>query len=1066
MSVPRIFLSSTYVDLSPVRDDLRKWLTGLFGAQLVVMETFGSDAAPPEINSVRRVRECDLFVGIYAHRYGTVDKDSGKSITELELDEANSAASAGILRDILLYLIAEKSNWLSEHKEVEPAALAALARLREKANLHTHTSFTNRDELLFRVMCDVYKRISELLNAPPLTVRSSTLPQTKPLDRPIGMEYLTSEYRQFLLGRDSDIGNLLTLLSSNHIALLLGESGIGKTSLIHAGLIPAAMQKGWRAVPTRPLGLPCTDISRTLLASVFEGRPTYTGSLIPLFGEITRVTEGQTLLLIIDQFEDFLLSRDEREVENLLSDLRIFRSVSPPSVRILLSYRSDLEGRVGHYWQQISASPSGLPRYYLKGIPVDQAWQSLERISESLRITLDLREEQEERIKNDLFADSTALGFSEVYPPYIQMTADHLWRTSCDGKYHFKSYQEAGGMDGIIGGYLGRILKYAEDTEGNLKSVLVSLVRSYGVKAQKELNEVMLDTGLSARDCEQTLEQLIDLRLVRLIPPFYEISHDFIARRIANQLVGQEELEFKRFRELLSSKAAAFRTTRSLLSTEEQLILYKHRHRLIPTEEESHLLLSTWVRNGGPALFWLLGVDKNKVISWLRAEEAEEDLEAEARASAVLLRRKLGEMPLAEKDYLAFRKYQLSAELASLILESASTIPTKLLMIGLRHRREEVREASITAITERIKSDSSNLLDILAKSSSTTLQGAFEELVLRSDVPVPKMSTETSKAVKEFILLKSLARASSPAEAKRAYVELRVSRIPKQTKLFALSLLAIKQGRLQQLLKRAKNASRDNARISIKASRCTPSQRVFSELARTYCDWNALETDRYDRAPLNAKASLLSATIRAMMKPTYLPVLRRCFRRIRLTSSSREITIALLQNGKESDVRFVLGRISKERESVDYWNHTELGRTAGRTMQRRAKRIPEYIQKLITTKEFQEYIYPDERRQKRARDLLSLASAGNRPLYIRLTAYAAIGASTNADAEHLLQLATHQYSLIARAAAVKLVKLFGNEALKMLGDRIDDALFKRKVSSLSEGLRHAEMQLYGVVNFS
>jgi len=135
-------------------------------------------------------------------------------------------------------------------------------------------------------------------------------------------------------------------------------------------------------------------------------------------------------------------------------------------------------------------------------------------------------------------------------------------------------------------------------------------------------------------------------------------------------------------------------------------------------------------------------------------------------------------------------------------------------------------------------------------------------------------------------------------------------------------------------------------------------------------------------------------------------------------------------------------------------------------MQRRAKRIPEYIQKLITTKEFQEYIYPDERRQKRARDLLPLASAGNRPLYIRLTAYAAIGASTNADAEHLLQLATHQYSLIARAAAVKLVKLFGNEALKMLGDRIDDALFKRKVSSLSEGLRHAEMQLYGVVNFS
>jgi hypothetical protein len=50
-------VSSTFVDLSAVRGEICKWLTGLFGAELIVMETFGSDAAPPEINSVRRVRE-------------------------------------------------------------------------------------------------------------------------------------------------------------------------------------------------------------------------------------------------------------------------------------------------------------------------------------------------------------------------------------------------------------------------------------------------------------------------------------------------------------------------------------------------------------------------------------------------------------------------------------------------------------------------------------------------------------------------------------------------------------------------------------------------------------------------------------------------------------------------------------------------------------------------------------------------------------------------------------------------------------------------------------------------
>jgi hypothetical protein len=79
------------------------WLTGIFGASLVVMETAGSDAAPPNITSVRRVRQCDIFVGIYGHRYGTIDQISGKSITELELDEARNAQSTGVVSHLLLY---------------------------------------------------------------------------------------------------------------------------------------------------------------------------------------------------------------------------------------------------------------------------------------------------------------------------------------------------------------------------------------------------------------------------------------------------------------------------------------------------------------------------------------------------------------------------------------------------------------------------------------------------------------------------------------------------------------------------------------------------------------------------------------------------------------------------------------------------------------------------------------------------------------------------------------------------------------------------------------------------
>ena len=45
------------------------------------------------------------FVGIYAYRYGTVDRRTGKSITELEFDEAEHCLSAGTLSELMLYVI-------------------------------------------------------------------------------------------------------------------------------------------------------------------------------------------------------------------------------------------------------------------------------------------------------------------------------------------------------------------------------------------------------------------------------------------------------------------------------------------------------------------------------------------------------------------------------------------------------------------------------------------------------------------------------------------------------------------------------------------------------------------------------------------------------------------------------------------------------------------------------------------------------------------------------------------------------------------------------------------------
>jgi len=633
------------------------------------METFGSDDAPPDIFSVRRVRECDIFVGIYAHRYGTVDPATGKSITELELDEAERALSAGTVSGILLYLLDDGSAWPQQYVDADPISAKKLLRLKQRARAHTVTPFDDPNDLPFMVIKGVLDKIRHRLDLSPGQLRNFSLPPERKLQQPIGMEFLTSADRHYLYGRSDTTTEILERLAANPITLLLGNSGSGKTSLIHAGLLPLCVEKGWRPIYTRPLGFPRTDVVMMVFNAVFEGIASYRGSLVPLLEEIADAVRPRRSLLIIDQFEDVLMARDQEESERLVTDLRTMRYIGDPNIRVLVSYRADLEARLGRFWQEISGSPQGLPRVYISGISAEQACKSFVTACQDLNIKLEMSSDEIQRIGNDLLSFSRTHGQEGVYPPYVQMLVDHAWQNNRSGKtsYLFTSYQSAGGMERVTGGYLARQLTYARDKDGHLAKILASLVRSYGVKAQKSLPEVSKDVSLPEEICEVLLERLIDLRLVRVLQDQYEIAHDFLAQEISATLVDAEEREFKRFRELLATKAAAFSTTNDSLTVGELLILFKHKERVLPSDPELKLLLASWVREEGPGLFWFLNAPPARLLELIGAEEAETESDEEARAMLVLLRQKISGAPLRAKDWLPFKRYKLGIQLAHLL---------------------------------------------------------------------------------------------------------------------------------------------------------------------------------------------------------------------------------------------------------------------------------------------------------------------------------------------------------------------------------------------------------------
>ena len=91
MEVRTVFLSSTSQDLKDHRAKVIDALQGLDGWNVVDMEHFGARDAEPDEFCRRMAEECDVFVGIIGHCYGSIHEASGESYTEREYDAAVEA---------------------------------------------------------------------------------------------------------------------------------------------------------------------------------------------------------------------------------------------------------------------------------------------------------------------------------------------------------------------------------------------------------------------------------------------------------------------------------------------------------------------------------------------------------------------------------------------------------------------------------------------------------------------------------------------------------------------------------------------------------------------------------------------------------------------------------------------------------------------------------------------------------------------------------------------------------------------------------------------------------------
>ncbi len=121
---PNVFVSSTMYDLSELRAQLRQFVEGL-GWRAVMSEHNSFPIDPDQTtveNSRRNVREnADILVMVVGARYGSIDAEADKSVTNLEFVEAQARgvpAYVFVSRDVLAQLSVWKANPEADYSSV------------------------------------------------------------------------------------------------------------------------------------------------------------------------------------------------------------------------------------------------------------------------------------------------------------------------------------------------------------------------------------------------------------------------------------------------------------------------------------------------------------------------------------------------------------------------------------------------------------------------------------------------------------------------------------------------------------------------------------------------------------------------------------------------------------------------------------------------------------------------------------------------------------------------------------------------------------------------------------
>lgn len=344
-----------------------------------------------------------------------------------------------------------------------------------------------------------------------------------------GLAPFEAEHRALFVGRDADTRAVLERLRRQPLVLVAGDSGVGKSSLCRAGILPRVVQGAldeYRDFSTltlepgrRPLAAlaavlaPVLGLTEAELHARLTGAP---GELGPLLRAVHQ--EGRGLLLFVDQCEELVTLSEPAQAERFASLLGEL-ALPAAGVRVLLAVRGDFLMRLGALPGLGGEVERAL--YLLRPLTSRGVREAIVGPARSRGVVF----ESEALLR--MLVEATARSAGSL--PLLQFTLAELWerRDPVRGCITQAALDEMGGVAGALSRHAdGVLFRLPEAVRQAARRLLGLLITEEGTRAERSEEELIA----ASEDARAALRALVKGRLLHARAAgervSYEIAHE------------------------------------------------------------------------------------------------------------------------------------------------------------------------------------------------------------------------------------------------------------------------------------------------------------------------------------------------------------------------------------------------------------------------------------------------------------------------------------------------------------------------------------------------------------